>query len=79
MGRIQTHCDLAHTFEQDAAPIRLHMTAAANQPTAAQRFDTLLNTAQRAWQQRQVEEGTFSLALQIPAQDPLKQLPCLAG
>ena len=79
MGRIQTHCDVAHTFEQDAALIRRAMTAALQQPTAAQGFGTLLDTAQRAWHQRQVEEGTFSIALQVPAQDPLKQLPCLAG
>ena len=79
MGRIQTHCDVAHTFEQDAALIRRAMTAALQQPTAAQRFGTLLDTAQRAWHQRQVEEGTFSIALQVPPQDPLKQLPCLAG
>ena len=79
MGRIQTHCDVAHTFEQDAALIRRAMTAALQQPTAAQGFGTLLDTAQRAWHQRQVEEGTFSIALQVPPQDPLKQLPCLAG
>ena len=79
MGRIQTHCDVAHTFEQDAALIRRAMTAALQQPTAAQRFGTLLESAQRAWNQRQVEEGTFSIAVQVPAQDPLKQLPCLAG
>jgi menaquinone-specific isochorismate synthase len=79
MGRIQTHCDVAHTFEQDAALIRRAMTAALQKQTAAQRFGTLLDTAQRAWDQRQVEEGTFSIAVQVPAQDPLKQLPCLAG
>ena len=69
---------MAHTFEQDAALIRLDMTAALQQSTAAQRFGTLLDRAQRAWHQRQVEEGTFSIALQVPPQDPLKQLPCLA-
>ena len=50
------------------------MTAALQQSTAAQRFGTLLDRAQRAWHQRQVEEGTFSIALQVPPQDPLKQL-----
>lgn len=69
---------MAHTFEQDAALIRLRMTAAFKQPTAAQSFGTLLEWAQRAWNQRQVEEGTFSIALPIAPQDPLKQLPCLA-
>ncbi len=55
MARIQTQCEMAHTFEQDAAMIRRAMTAARQQPTAAQRFGTLLDTAQRAWNQRQVE------------------------
>ena len=70
---------MAHTFEQDAALIRPRMTAAFKQPTAAQSFGTLLERAQRAWNQRQVEEGTFSIAVPIAPQDPLKQLPCLAA
>ena len=54
------------------------MTADSPQPAAAHGFSDLLERAQRAWDERDIEEGTFSIALQVPTQDPLKQLPRLA-
>ena len=50
------------------------MSAAPHDSCAAVSFSDLLERAQRAWDQRSLEDGVLSLALPVQGLDPLHQL-----